>query len=227
MSGEKYLLTVWAETESGEKLYPYTGVKGAKKGLFSVSFTGKSSEYEGVSEEELISAIESGLFAERGTIRMLHLNSASGSNRNGFAPTHYNGLPIKEAGKSSAKSSKILKITYPDELSPNTTYSEGTTRQILVNAYERSSLARDQCIKQYGAICAACDMNFEKIYGAIGIGFIHVHHTTPISTIGSAYEVDPIKNLIPVCPNCHAMLHREDPPLTIQELKLLITRNIG
>ncbi len=50
MSGEQFLRSLWAETDTGEKLYPYTGVRGSKKGLYSVSFSGKSDAYEGVSE---------------------------------------------------------------------------------------------------------------------------------------------------------------------------------
>lgn len=58
-----------------------------------------------------------------------------------------------------------------------------------------------------------------KIYGEIGNGFIHVHHLVPLSAIKENYHLDPINDLIPVCPNCHAMLHRQNPPLTPEELK--------
>jgi 5-methylcytosine-specific restriction protein A len=57
------------------------------------------------------------------------------------------------------------------------------------------------------------------MYGEIGKGFIHVHHLKPVSEINGEYEVDPIEHLVPVCPNCHAMLHSQHPPLTIEELK--------
>jgi 5-methylcytosine-specific restriction enzyme A len=58
--------------------------------------------------------------------------------------------------------------------------------------------------------------------GDIGKGFIHVHHLTQLSDIGQGYEVDPVKDLRPVCPNCHAMLHKKNPPYTIDEIKLNI-----
>jgi len=62
-------------------------------------------------------------------------------------------------------------------------------------------------------------MNFAKIYGKLGKGFIHVHHLKPIATRkGKTYTLDPKKDLIPVCPNCHAMLHRTDPPMGLGEL---------
>ena len=67
-----------------------------------------------------------------------------------------------------------------------------------------------------------CGFDFEKKYGIIGQGFIHVHHIVDISTIGDEYEVDYIKDLNPVCPNCHAMLHKKKPAYKIEELKLII-----
>ena len=50
-------------------------------------------------------------------------------------------------------------------------------------------------------------------------GLIHVHHCKPLSEIQEGYEVDPIKHLIPICPNCHAVIHRRKPPYTIEEVK--------
>ena len=103
---------------------------------------------------------------------------------------------------------------------------EGAVSQIQVNKYERNPVARALCIQHYGLACSVCSMDFEKKYGALGVDFIHVHHLVELSTIGSTYKVDPIKDLRPVCPNCHAMLHRKIPALTIQELrKKLIQRN--
>lgn len=50
----------------------------------------------------------------------------------------------------------------------------------------------------------------------------HVHHIVPVSQIGLDYVIDPLKDLIPVCPNCHSMLHRKDPPLIPEELKRIV-----
>jgi 5-methylcytosine-specific restriction protein A len=65
-------------------------------------------------------------------------------------------------------------------------------------------------------------VDFGKRYGRLGLGFIHVHHLVPISAIGSEYRVDPLADLVPVCPNCHAMLHRSEPPLAIERLRRLL-----
>jgi 5-methylcytosine-specific restriction protein A len=57
----------------------------------------------------------------------------------------------------------------------------------------------------------------------LGEGFIHVHHLKPLAQIGEQYELDPINDLRPVCPNCHAMLHRASPALSIDALRALIS----
>lgn len=95
---------------------------------------------------------------------------------------------------------------------------EGKTRTITVNAYERNPKARSECIRHHGCACKVCNFNFAKVYGEKAEGYIHVHHLIPLSQIQGEYEVDPINDLIPVCPNCHAMLHRADTP-SVDKLK--------
>jgi 5-methylcytosine-specific restriction protein A len=110
----------------------------------------------------------------------------------------------------------------PEEVPAATTHTEGSVRQVLVNAYERSSAARAACLAEYGHSCSVCGFDFEKTYGLIGKDFIHVHHLKEIASIAKKYRVDPVQDLRPVCPNCHAMLHRRSPAYTIDELKLLM-----
>lgn len=112
---------------------------------------------------------------------------------------------------------------YPDELSSKELYPAGARRQVRVNAFERDERARKACIAAHGATCAVCSFDFGREFGRLGEGFIHVHHLAPVSTIrDAAYKLDPIKDLVPVCPNCHAMLHyRTRKPRTIKSLKLL------
>jgi 5-methylcytosine-specific restriction protein A len=110
---------------------------------------------------------------------------------------------------------------YPDEVNENE-LKEGHASQVLVNRYERNAEARKKCIELKGCLCAVCGMDFEKEYGEIGRGFIHVHHIVPLSSIGEDYVINYEKDLVPVCPNCHAMLHRKNPPYTIDVLKELI-----
>jgi 5-methylcytosine-specific restriction protein A len=115
---------------------------------------------------------------------------------------------------------KIPVITvFPDEVDENIKYAEGKTKTVLVNSYERNQVARQKCIEHYGAFCQVCTFDFGKYYGEIGKDFIHVHHLVDIATIGKEYSVDPIKDLIPICPNCHSMLHKKTPAYLIDELK--------
>ena len=104
-------------------------------------------------------------------------------------------------------------------------YFEGSPRLVLTKRHERNPEARKRCIEHFGAICVCCNLDFEITYGFIGKGFIHVHHLERISDVGRNYEVDPIKDLRPVCPNCHAMIHRQSPPLTINEIKEILIDN--
>lgn len=101
---------------------------------------------------------------------------------------------------------------------------EGKQTQISLDKYERNKEAREICLKKYGFSCAICSFNFEETFGEIGKGFIHVHHIIPLSSIGKEYILNPLTDLIPVCPNCHSMLHKEidGKRITIKELKSLI-----
>lgn len=118
----------------------------------------------------------------------------------------------------------VDEYSFPDEVPGGATYSEGAVSLVKANSYERNPHARAACIKHYGYRCSVCDFSFEDAYGSLGENFIHVHHLVELSSIGAEYEVDPIRDLRPVCPNCHAMLHRRSPPLSIEELKRNLTR---
>jgi 5-methylcytosine-specific restriction enzyme A len=110
----------------------------------------------------------------------------------------------------------------PEEPPPGT-YREGTVERIEVNRYERDPRARRACLQHWGHDCVVCGFSFKKTYGALGEGFIHVHHLRELSTVPADYEVDPVIDMRPVCPNCHAMLHRRQPALTPDELQGLLS----
>lgn len=84
---------------------------------------------------------------------------------------------------------------------------EGARRSVAVNSFERSPAARAACIEQHGSVCAICGFDFSLEYGPKFQWFSHVHHVVPLAKIGKGYKVDPKNDLIPVCPNCHAVLH--------------------
>ena len=105
-------------------------------------------------------------------------------------------------------------------------YYEGALMTVEVNKYERSRSAREKCIATKGCRCVVCGFDFEKEYGPIGKGFIHIHHLVPISSISKEYQLDVERDLVPVCPNCHYMLHRKPNGVyTIEELKAILSEN--
>ena len=104
-------------------------------------------------------------------------------------------------------------------------FREGRVVQVFVNRYERNQNARIRCIAHYGHKCFVCNFDFGLVYGEIADGFIEVHHKTQLADIGMAYEVDPINDLIPLCPNCHSVIHLSKPALTIDELKKLMKKS--
>ncbi len=104
-------------------------------------------------------------------------------------------------------------------------YSEGKIREITIKTYDRNPIARQVCIEHHGYNCAVCGFNFGQVYGDFGKNYIEVHHLRQIADIGEEYEIKPIEDLRPVCANCHRMLHKERPPLAIEELKTKLVIN--
>ena len=106
-------------------------------------------------------------------------------------------------------------VGFPDEISEEISFEVAAVQRVLVNRYERDPEARKACIAHYGGpICQVCRIDFGVFYPKIGQSFIHVHHLKPETLRQPGYKINPATELIPVCPNCHAMLHTDDPPLT-------------
>ena len=104
-------------------------------------------------------------------------------------------------------------------------YIEGALEEVFNNKYERNQQARQKCIEHYGTKCQICGFDFTKTYGKEFEGKIHVHHRVPLHEIKKEYVVDPIKDLIPVCPNCHMILHSKvGGTYTVEEVKTYIER---
>ena len=98
-------------------------------------------------------------------------------------------------------------------------FTEGKRRQVQSYMYERDDVARRKCIEHFGYKCYACGFDFEQQYGKLGHEYIQVHHKKPLSEIRKEYEVNPKKDLVPLCANCHVMIHRKVPALTVEELR--------
>jgi hypothetical protein len=116
-------------------------------------------------------------------------------------------------------------IFMPIEVEEGRTYLEGTTVRVTVNAFERSRAARSACLELHGKRCSVCGLLLAERYGEIAADLIHVHHLRPLRDIGTSYRVDPFKDLCPVCPNCHAVIHLREPPLLLEEARMLLKRS--
>ena len=129
----------------------------------------------------------------------------------------------KELVKALESTNLIGEIKLAEELSCDIEkLTEGIKKTITINAYERNPKARKKCIEKYGYNCFICGFNFQKNYGDIGKEFIHVHHLKPLSEIKEEYEINPIEDLRPVCPNCHAILHKKVPAYSIEEIRNIL-----
>lgn len=101
---------------------------------------------------------------------------------------------------------------------------EGRPLQSLITRYERKKVNREACIQLKGTRCCICGFDFAEFYGSLGIGYVEIHHTKPLSSIGADYLINVETDLEPVCANCHAMAHREDPPLSVERLREIVGR---
>lgn len=126
---------------------------------------------------------------------------------------------LRRIGQQWYASDGLAGSSLPEEVHEPQAYVEGASVVVSINAYERNASARAACLAHYGHACAVCGFSFKATYGEIGEGYIHVHHVVPLSAIGGGYVVDPVADLVPLCPNCHAMIHRTQPALTIEQLR--------
>jgi hypothetical protein len=107
----------------------------------------------------------------------------------------------------------------PDEVDESAPLVEGARYQVTVNAYERNPENRRRCIERHGTACCICGFDFGAAYGELFDGLIHVHHLRPLGEVGAEHSVDPEEDLTPVCPNCHAVLHRIVPAYSIEDVR--------
>jgi hypothetical protein len=108
----------------------------------------------------------------------------------------------------------------------DTEFPEGAEYEIKHKQRERSralvTQAKAQFIRTHGHLfCEACGFDFRKTYGKVGDGFIEAHHLTPVSELKSGAKTK-ISDLALVCSNCHRMLHRKRPWLSISALRQLL-----
>ena len=151
------------------------------------------------------------------------INSMEDLERNNIKIGKRTNIPHKISSLPTYVLTKSILAAVAEEV-PNKQYREGAVTKITVNRYERDRNARKACINHYGYECCACGVSLEAVYGEVAKGFIHVHHVKPIADVKEEYHLDPIEDLRPVCPNCHSILHLQNPPMSISELQSVIER---
>ena len=111
------------------------------------------------------------------------------------------------------KSRSTIVIPY-DEL-----ISEGGRNNEVTKSYERSKRLRNAAIGYFThngvIVCDCCGFEFKSFYGEkFGKSCIEIHHLKPIFQYASMSVVQTIdsalRNLLPVCPNCHRVIHKNN-----------------
>lgn len=117
---------------------------------------------------------------------------------------------------------------YNDSFESATIHLEGAKVSYFTTKYERKPQLKNQAVKLHGTTCCVCGFNFKEFYGGYAEGFIHIHHLLPVSELGGEKPVNPSTDLVPVCANCHSIIHRKkDRTLSIEELKKMIQQQRG
>ena len=122
-------------------------------------------------------------------------------------------------GKTTRKPGKLVvgngTVRAPvSQPKPVKVLNEGEITEMHISRHERNPAVRAACVEYFrgrhgGAVlCEACGLSFGERYGEIGEGYIEVHHLSPISQTEGGHAVDPKTDLVPLCANCHAMIHR-------------------
>lgn len=137
--------------------------------------------------------------------------------------SHIKLLP--EESDTAQRKLEAADSVLPEEIIQPSGLVEGAVRSIMVNAYERNPQARRECIHAHGTTCCICGFNFGAKYGKVADGYIHVHHVRPLSEVNGEYVVDPVGDLPPVCPNCHAVIHLGGECRSIEEVRKMVEDN--
>lgn len=99
---------------------------------------------------------------------------------------------------------------------------EGTVVRVEMNRYERDRRNRAAALAIHGYRCKVCNLRMDERYGEAAAGLVEVHHVTPVSNLGPDYIIDPRNDLVPLCPNCHSVVHRRIPPFSIDEVRAML-----
>jgi 5-methylcytosine-specific restriction enzyme A len=116
---------------------------------------------------------------------------------------------------------------FSGEAATRSDFREGAATRVYVNRYERDPKARAACISVLGSRCSCCGISMEEKYGPVAADLIHVHHLEPLGEVRSERQIDPVRDLRPVCPSCHTVIHLRKPPFRIEEVRQFLQRGHG
>lgn len=105
-------------------------------------------------------------------------------------------------------------------------FEEGKEASIIARRAERNPKARRACLEHHGYACKICGLLMSDLYGSVGKDVIEVHHINEMSLCDGVRKVDPKEDLIPVCPNCHTILHTKRPAAySLDDVRRMLRRN--
>jgi hypothetical protein len=135
-------------------------------------------------------------------------------------------LDNSKADALIARSTGVSSVAQLETSTAVSEYWEGSRRVAWVRKHERNSEARAACIAHYGVACFVCGFDFGLVYGQSVAGLIEVHHLEPLAGSRQPRTVDPVEDLRPLCSNCHSVVHRRDPPYTMEEAKAMLQKRV-
>jgi 5-methylcytosine-specific restriction enzyme A len=114
-----------------------------------------------------------------------------------------------------------------DDVETDDSALEGDPVERVSQRYERKAINREICLSVRGRRCFCCNFDFGEAYGSSADGYIEVHHIVPAAGMGPGYQVNPVTDLVPICSNCHSVVHMTNPPASVDDVRALVQRQRG
>jgi HNH endonuclease len=194
-------------------------------------------DYEGLSLEKLIAALRRGSRDYRWTVTVENAHSLAAPIiiPDEFLPRNVSHYFTRPTNISEAMFNKVVSLaSYVVDKNPSDDYSdgggiefpEGKKQQTIHYRRERSAKlvkhVKSEFKRKHGRLyCEACEFDFERTYGQVGVDFIEAHHVIPVSELQPGSKTRP-SDMALVCSNCHRMLHKKRPWMAIGELRALL-----
>lgn len=139
---------------------------------------------------------------------------------NAFFASSFRPQPKLKPNKRNVKTPSASHVETPNPQKDFPTHNEGARKEMELEKAYRNRAARNDCIAYWGAQCQVCGLRFKDDYGELGADYIEVHHLVPVSSREGEYDIDPVNDLVPLCSNCHSMIHRSGAmPMSLSELR--------